>query len=163
MPEAMQDQSRPEQTRAENTFPQTVFADHSKKPSETKNPKLTEDQVEQIYGLYPRKCGKLDAKKAIRKAVSVVTAGDVDHPAMPVEDALNYLASRVTAYAEATRNTDRDFIPYPASWFNAGSFWDDERHWKKRSTSALPDQFGTPVNILTDNVATRMRAQMEAD
>jgi hypothetical protein len=100
-----------------NTLPQTTFADtpavlsnHSKtaKPSET--------QIERLYSPYPRKRDKLDAKKAIRKAVGLVMAGDADHPAMPVEEALDYLSQRV----KCVRGCDPDFIPYPATWFNSG-------------------------------------------
>jgi uncharacterized protein YdaU (DUF1376 family) len=133
IPEPMQEQTRAEQTRAENTFPQTAFADVLAVLSDdTKNSKLTEAQMERLYSLYPRKLDKLDAKKAIRKAVGVVIAGDADHPAMPLHEALDYLAQRVTLYAQCVQGYDRDYIPYPASWFNAGSFWDDEREWSNK-------------------------------
>lgn len=109
-------------------FPQTRFADAA--PSiETKKP--TEAQIEQLYDLYPRKREKLDAKKAICKAVGVVMAGDPDHPAMSLQDALDYLAKLVTLYARCVQDCEGKYIPYPASWFNAGSFWDDERDWSK--------------------------------
>lgn len=113
-------------------YPQTSFADDECEVSSTKNLKPTESQVEQVYSLYPRKRDKLDAKKAIRKAVAVVMAGDADHPAMSVADALDYVAQRATLYAQCVQGCDRDFIPYPASWFNAGSFWDDDRDWSKQ-------------------------------
>jgi hypothetical protein len=100
--------------------------------ADTNRSNPTEAQLEQLYKLYPRKCGKLEAKKAIRKAVGVVMAGDPDHPAMPLEDALNYIAQRITLYARCVQGCDRQFIPYPASWFNAGSFWDDERDWSSK-------------------------------
>ncbi len=50
----------------------------------TKTLKPTEVQLEQLYKLYPRKLHKLEAKKAIWKAVWMVMAGDPDHPAMPL-------------------------------------------------------------------------------
>jgi uncharacterized protein YdaU (DUF1376 family) len=134
IPEPMQDQTRADQTRAENTFPQTQFADVPAVLSDdTKNSKLTESHIERLYSLYPRRRDKLDAKKAIRKAVGVAIAGDADHPAMPLDEALDYLAQRVTLYARCVQDCDRDYIPYPATWFNAGSFWDDEREWTSKS------------------------------
>lgn len=126
-----------EQEQDLNTLPQTSFAEPHEIPSaERRNPKPTEAQTDQLYSLYPRKRDKLDAKKAIRKATSMVMAGDADHPAMPLEDALNYLAQRVTLYARSVEGCDPNFIPYPASWFNAGAFWDDEQDWVKQQREA---------------------------
>jgi hypothetical protein len=120
VPPRSQEQEQ-EQEQDLNTLPQTSFADAPEVLSvERKNSKPTEAQIEQLYSLYPRKRDKLDAKKAIRKAVGMVMAGDADHPAMQVEDALNYLAQRVTLYARCVHGCDQNFIPYPASWFNAG-------------------------------------------
>jgi uncharacterized protein YdaU (DUF1376 family) len=132
MPDPMQEKSRVEQSREENTFPQTAFAGDRAPVPDTHRSNPTETQLEQLYSLYPRKRDKLAAKKAIRKAVGVVIAGDPDHPAMPIEDALNYIAQRIALYARCVQGCDREFIPYPASWFNAGSFWDDEQDWSSR-------------------------------
>jgi hypothetical protein len=119
-----------EQDQDLNTFPQTKFAESNGVLShERKNSKPTEAQTERLYSLYPRKRDKLDAKKAIWKAAGTVMAGDSDHPAMELDDALNYLAERVALYARCVQGRDQNFIPYPASWFNAGSFWDDEQDW----------------------------------
>ncbi|MGA9508148.1 MAG: hypothetical protein WBV55_05820 [Candidatus Sulfotelmatobacter sp.] len=118
-------------------YPQTTpFADDHCGSADTKNSKPSDAQVELLYSLYPRKRDKLDAKKAIRKAVAVVMAGDADHPAMSVDDALDYVAQRVSLYAKSVQRCDQDFIPYPASWFNAGAFWDDERDWNKQQGKA---------------------------
>jgi hypothetical protein len=54
---------------------------------------------------------------------------------MPLEEALNYIAKRITLYARCVQGCDRDYIPYPASWFNAGSFWDDELDWPSKPKS----------------------------
>jgi hypothetical protein len=62
-------------------------------------------------------------------------AGDADHPAMPLDDALDYLAQRIALYARCVQGSDRNFLPYPASWLNAGSFWDDERDWSEKPKS----------------------------
>ena len=126
-----------EQEQDLKTLPQTSFAEPHEVPlQERRNSKPTEAQTDQLYSLYPRKRDKLDAKKAIRKATSMVMAGDPDHPAMPLEDALNYLAQRVTLYARSVEGLDPNFIPYPASWFNAGAFWDDEQDWVKQQREA---------------------------
>jgi hypothetical protein len=119
-----------EQEQDLNTFPQTSFAEPREVLSnERTNSKPTDAQTERLYSRYPRKRDKLDAKKAIRKAVITVMAGDADHPALSLEDALNYLGQRVALYAQRVQGHDQNFIPYPASWFNAGSFWDDEQDW----------------------------------
>jgi hypothetical protein len=148
MPDPMQDQTRADQSRAESTFPQTAFADtHASLSKDPKNSKPTEAQTEQLYGLYPRKRGKIDAKKAIRTAVALVMAGDPVHPAMPLDDALDYLAQRVTLYARTVQGSD--FIPYPATWFNGGGYWDDERDWSKnRNGSNSGKQSVTPGSAL---------------
>lgn len=90
----------------------------------------TEADLERLYALYPRKRDPLSAKKSIRKAIHIVMRGDADHPAMPVEDALNYLADRVTLYGKFVQG---DYVKYPSTWFNAGAFWDDERDWQKEA------------------------------
>ena len=163
MPHRSQEQEQ-EQEQEVNTLPQTSFADaHEVLSEERKNSNPTEAQTERLYSLYPRKRDKLDAKKAIRKAAGMVMAGDADHPAMQLDDALNYLAQRVTLYARCVQGRDPNFIPYPASWFNAGSFWDDEQDWCNRSHGSIPTGLSATVNILSDNVATRMKAQMEGD
>jgi len=97
--------------------------------------KPTDVQVELLYGLYPRKVHKISAKKAIRKAAGVVMKGDPDHPAMPLVEALDFLAQRIRLYAQAVQGSDRQYIPHPASWFNSGAFWDDEREWANVDSS----------------------------
>lgn len=95
----------------------------------------TDVKIELLYGLYPRKVHKISAKKAIRKAANVVMKGDPDHPAMPLVEALDFLAQRLTLYAQAVQGSDRKYIPHPASWFNSGAFWDDEREWPNVGSS----------------------------
>jgi hypothetical protein len=138
-----------EQEQDINTFPQTSFAEpRAVLSEERKNSNPTDAQTEQLYSLYPRKRGKVDAKKAIQKAARMVMAGDADHPAMQLEEALKYLAERVTLYAECVRGCDPDFIPYPATWFNSGSFWDDERDWDKKPKGKAPAVVALPDNYI---------------
>ena len=96
----------------------------------------TEDQVERLYHLYPLKVGKSDAKKAIRKAVVEVRHGDSDHPAMALAEALDYLEDRLKLYARCVQGRKREYIPYPATWFNKGKFWDDEKTWQIEGSSS---------------------------
>jgi len=124
-----------------NPYPQTAFADDRAGIAETKTSTPTAyvnvDQVQKLYDLYPRKREPIDAKKAIRKAISVVMAGDPDHPAMSLIEALDYLAQRLTLYARSVQGSDKKFIPYPASWFSAGSFWDGDSEWSMRQHPAI--------------------------
>jgi hypothetical protein len=130
--------------------------------ADTNRSNPTEAQLEQLYKLYPRKREKLDAKKAIRKAVGVVMAGDPDHPAMPLEDALNYIAQRTTLYARCVQECDPKFIPYPASWFNAGSFWDDERDWSSRQNRASDSNSATKLPPGYVPASVRIRQERDA-
>jgi uncharacterized protein YdaU (DUF1376 family) len=161
MPDPMQDQTRPEQTRVDNTFPQTAFAVAQGALSDnSKNSKPTDAQIEQLYGLYPRKRGKLDAKKAIRKAVGVVMDGDPDHPAMPLDEALDHLVQRITLYAQCVQGCD--FIPYPATWFNDGCFWDDERDWRKHQAEMKTNRNShAPVPLPADYVSPSEQIRRE--
>lgn len=80
-------------------------------------------QSEAIYQAYPLKAGKQNALRAIGKALKVV----------PFER----LLERVTAYSSAVAKwpaPDRQFVPYPASWMNAGSWEDDPATWERHST-----------------------------
>lgn len=90
----------------------------------------TSAQVDAIYKLYPKKLAPIHAKKAIRQSVRLVMRGDADHSAMSLADALKYLGQRLRLYAQRVQGSDRQLIPYPATWFNAGRFWDDPENWK---------------------------------
>jgi hypothetical protein len=152
-----------EQEQDISTFPQTAFAGAPAVLSDdTKNSKPTEAQIERLYGAYPRKRDKLHAKKAIRKAVTVVMAGDADHPAMPLEEALDYLGQRVAHYAQCVQGCEPSYIPYPASWFNAGSFWDDERDWAKKQNSKSPGPVPLPTNYVPASEQMRREQQRQA-
>lgn len=169
LPKGLANQEQ-EQEQDLNTLPQTSFADAPEVLlDEQEKSKPTEGQIERLYDLYPRKRAKLAAKKAIRKAVGMVMAGDADHPAMPVEDALDYLAQRITLYSRCVQSCDQNFIPYPATWFNGGAFWDDAQDWVNQQKKAGTNGNGhsarktPPTNVLLDNPATRALAQMKGD
>lgn len=86
--------------------------------------------AEDIYAAYPRKQAKQDALRAIAKAMEHATA--------------EHLLAATKAYAEATAlwsDKDREFIPYPATWFNRGSYDDDPATWRKGGAAALDPEF----------------------
>jgi hypothetical protein len=77
-----------------------------------------EDGFEQWYSIFPRKKAKQDALRAFNK---VLISGAITFPV---------LIERTKAFAAATNwdalpKEQRKYIPYPASWLNAGSY-DDE-------------------------------------
>jgi hypothetical protein len=130
------------------------------KPSREATAKPTGDQIEQIYQIYPRRVGKGTATTAIRNAVRKVMAGDPDHPALPLDEALDYLAQRVGLYKQSIQGDDPKYTPHPASWFNGERFWDDEWDWgnkQNRKSSApvpLPADYVSPSKeILRERAA----------
>ena len=73
---------------------------------------------DQWWAEYPRKVSKIPARLAYAKAAKLV-----GHRA---------LLSTIKAYRAATNDykpKDRRFIPYPASWLNAGKYDDDQAEW----------------------------------
>lgn len=77
----------------------------------------TELMVALLYQAYPKKVGKGAAKKSIEKALKK-TQFDV-------------LLDAVTEYAKACESIQvgREFIPYPATWFNQERWDDDRTEW----------------------------------
>lgn len=65
-----------------------------------------------FYGAYPRKKSRADAEKAFNQALK---------KGHTVEDIMNGLARNL---ADLSRR-DPQFIPYPASWLRAESYWDE--------------------------------------
>lgn len=80
---------------------------------------IPREVVEEIYQAYPKHEGKLDALKAIEKAI--LSNG---------HDSAWYL-ERVKAFALQARGSDPKYIPYPATWFNKGHYYDEPA--KKKS------------------------------
>lgn len=88
--------------------------------------------AEAIYQVYPRKQGKADALKAIEKAMKSV------RPQMLLERTMAY-ATAVARWSDH----DRQFIPYPATWFSRGSYDDDPRTWERNYSG--PNQQAAPT------------------
>lgn len=81
--------------------------------------------ADHIYSAYPRKVGKKAALNAIRSALRVKTAAE--------------LLGAVKAYAEAVAEwpaSERaQFVPYPSTWFNRGSYDDDRSTWNRQEST----------------------------
>ena len=73
------------------------------------------DQCRVIYEAYPRKVGRGAAMKAILKALKAV----------PYEE----LLEAVREYARAREGQEREYTPYPATWFNQERWADDREEW----------------------------------
>jgi hypothetical protein len=88
--------------------------------------------AERIYAAYPRKVGRKTALRAITAALR----------GMPSSE----LLAKVQAYKQATDTwpaNERQFIPYPSTWFNRGSYADDPKEWERgqpQEPSARPQQ-----------------------
>jgi phage terminase small subunit len=84
--------------------------------------------VENLYDRYPRKIAKAAAFKVIEKAIVAVARRD---HAGDEREATDWLGVRVDLYAKSAqaRQPDKSKVPYPATWFNAGRYDDDEQEW----------------------------------
>jgi len=93
-----------------------------------------------IYASYPRKMARIAAIKAITKAIS-----EVMHTYRLTEFAAKqYLLERTKMFAETTAQwnvKDKQFIPYPATWYNHGNYSEDPENWKRVDlTTGIPDR-----------------------
>jgi len=94
----------------------------------------------EIYAAYPRKVARDAALKAIQKRLDQGM------------DALELLAA-TRNYAAATARWevgDRQFIPYPASWFNDGGFADDPREWNRGAVEAVKKSSAPPLTVIPE-------------
>lgn len=85
---------------------------------------FSENEIEAVYQLYPRKTGKRAAKTAIRKALERIAARGQPEP-------VDWLAEKVEVFARSPKGRAGDFCPYPATWFNEDRFDDDENEWNR--------------------------------
>lgn len=77
--------------------------------------KIEEEDCIELYEVFPRKSARAAALVAIAKALTKV-------------DKATLLAA-VTKYAEAVRGQNPQYIPHPATWFNAERWTDDPATW----------------------------------
>lgn len=98
----------------------------------------------EIYDLYPRKVNREDAIRAIVKAL-----GRKDS---------KFLRERTSLFAQKINGADRQYVPYPASWFNSGGYDSDPAEWEligrnhepKESISSLRVRIEAKKNRLTE-------------
>jgi uncharacterized protein YdaU (DUF1376 family) len=91
--------------------------------------KTLEREAEEIYSIYPRKVGKSDALKAIRKAIARELK---NHP-----QAAEYLKSRTLQFAKSDAGNRGEFTPHPSTWFNGSRYNDDEREWQRADAKPI--------------------------
>jgi hypothetical protein len=72
----------------------------------------TETNADEIYREYPRKVGRVDAIKAIRKALRKVDA--------------ETLRVKTIAFCRSWSGKDLQYCPHPATWFNQERWLDEE-------------------------------------
>jgi hypothetical protein len=86
-------------------------------------------QPEIIYQAYPLKVGKAKALVAIRKAIKSGISPD------SLLERTQAYAAAVSRWTPAQRYSPegRDFVPHPASWFNAARYEDDPSTWERKA------------------------------
>lgn len=100
-----------------------------------KVPEFTDEQVRSVYLAYPRLIGPKRAYAAIRRAL-------VEIDGKGVSDPVAWLLGRVNAFKAAQVGRERCYIPYPASWMNAGEYDDDESEWSswRKNGAVAPER-----------------------
>jgi hypothetical protein len=88
------------------------------------------DEAEKIYNAYPRKTQRASAIRAISKALKSET--------------FENLLQAVNEYADSpkVKSTQKEYIPYPATWFNSESWKDDRLEWGLSSTEKPESLWG---------------------
>ena len=76
---------------------------------------LLDSEIQEIYSAYPRKVGKAEALRKINMAGRKYS--------------FEFLIGKVREYAKATNGKDKQYIPYPATWFHQERFNDDPSEW----------------------------------
>lgn len=109
-----------------------------------------------LYRRYPRKVGKADAEKAFAKAVGDVARRGVTEKhtdfAGDEQAAARWIGDRIDLYAnsEQVKQADKNLIPYPATWANAGRFDDDEADWNRPRSSGRQTAQSSPAAVAPD-------------
>jgi hypothetical protein len=104
-----------------------LAATEPSKPAKPKRSKtlLYTTEFEEWYRLYPRKAGKTDAATAYAKH-----SRDVGHAKL-----LDSLRAQLPLLQSQVRGS-QDYRPYPASWLNAGHYWNEaktqEQTWREK-------------------------------
>jgi hypothetical protein len=96
-------------------------ADKKKTIAQNGHARFTPSEIESVYQQYPRKTAKAAALKAIKKALDNL---DDENPVAA-------LRGRVIEFANSPAGHKGEFVPYPATWFNAKQYLDDPKEWEK--------------------------------
>jgi hypothetical protein len=100
------------------------------------------EQAKAIYNEYPRKVAPSRAYSAIQKAIKL-------HGYSHVLERTKKYAECVTRWSHDWRfrgSAGSDIVPHPASWYNAGSYDDDQAEWVgDRKYNINPTPVGTIV------------------
>lgn len=92
---------------------------HAEAEAEAENVDIS-IKAEEVYECYPRKVGKQAAIREIERAFKKVSP-----------DALISAVKEYAIAVEKWPDSDRGFIPHPATWFHQGR-WDDDRvNWRR--------------------------------
>lgn len=106
-----------------------------------------QNDVAEIYNLYPRKVGKNAALKAINNALDRLRKGEGGEP-MGRATATAFLIERTKIFAESEAGNKGVYTPYPASFYNAARYLDDKSEWgiktRNEKCSKHPDSGRTP-------------------
>ncbi len=117
------------------------------KPSQPK-PSTTADQ---IYDAYPRKVGRKAAIVKINVAIKdVAKRADIDDPS-------GWLLKQVQQYANSPKlkETELQYIPHPATWFNQARYDDEPSAWGitgQQATTAADLADLTPAQRLEHHI-----------
>jgi Helix-turn-helix domain len=133
----------------------TGRAGRPEEPGLAKGRSIADHDVESIRLEYPRRVAPEPARKAIRAQHALLVQGKVRPaaggtlPKMPALEATAFLLKQTRSFAASVEGTkDPKFIPYPATWFNAGRYTEDAN--TGGYNSALP---------LQANLLDRVRSQ----
>ncbi len=99
---------------------------------------LPDDGVAEIYAAYPRHVGKIDAMKAIEKAIHRLIKGEYEGHCMSRAQAIAGLKERALMFAGSPAGQKEKFTPYPATWFNRGRYLDDIEEWNHEEGNRSP-------------------------
>ncbi|HEX3319437.1 MAG TPA: hypothetical protein VHR84_01930 [Terriglobales bacterium] len=99
-------------------------------------------EVDSIYEAYPRKKKPAEAKKAIRKALTRLFKGGIrgSEPFADERASASYLLERTSLYARSPDGNRGKYTPYPASWFNAESYLENESEWSSNGSEPTKTQ-----------------------
>jgi|SRR6185312_3912472 len=131
---------------------------------------------EEIYKLYPRKVGRGDALKAIRKAIQRLPNElqelnpSAEDGVLSVINEVEWLKEKIRKFSisDAARPDglfDGYTPPHPSTWFNAQRYLDDESEWMKKNgrqigTSKAAERVSHTRQGITDTLRNRIEQRI---